>query len=76
MNVIKFATYADAVAAGYRSPIRSGQNRDKDVSGPNKFGYVFENEGGDQTVTVWFTNEKNKMGGTSSFAPMFPPSNA
>jgi hypothetical protein len=69
----QFATKQDALDAGYRSVVRHGQSKDKDTSGQDSFGYDFEDAEGNQTVTVWFTEELNKMGQKGSFVAMFPP---
>ena len=66
-----FDTTAQAVAAGYRAPSKAAG--DKDVSGPNSFGYVFVATDGQQTVTVTLRQEKNKIGSLGAYAAMFPP---
>lgn len=68
----EFKTKADAIAAGYRSVNR---HNDKDISGPGSFGYDFQNEQGETSVTVWLTEVKNKGGGIGAFIPMYPPKN-
>ena len=66
----EFKTKADAIAAGYRSPNRT---KDKDTSGPDSFGYSFENDDGEETVTVWLTEAINKVGKKGAFVVMYPP---
>ena len=70
-----FATKADALAAGYRSP--SAQAGDYDISGTmsgeTAVGYAFRAADGTRTVDVTLTVEPNRMGSPGSFAPMFPP---
>ena len=65
-----FKTMTDALGAGYTLP----SSNDKDISGPNSFGYDFEDTDGRQTVTVNLTEERNKIGGTGDCCAMFPPS--
>jgi hypothetical protein len=65
-----FATKEDAIAAGYRPVNRKTA---KDTSGPNSFGYDFQDSEGNETVTVWLTEEKNKLGQKGCFLPMYPP---
>lgn len=65
----EFDTFAEAIAAGYE---RKGK-QDKDTSGPQSFGYSYQNQEGRKTVTVWFRKEKNQMGQDGCFLPMYPP---
>ena len=65
-----FDTKQDAIEAGYTTASRTA---DKDISGPNSFGYDFENTDGRKTVTVWLRKARNKAGGTGAFIPMYPP---
>jgi hypothetical protein len=69
MATHKFKNKSEALEAGYRQPGAS----DKDVSGPNSFGYVYEDEDGKRTVDVWLSEVKNKGGGMGAVLPMFPP---
>ncbi len=64
-----FKTKRDAIEAGYRQPGAS----DRDVSGPNSFGYDFEDAEGNQTVDVYLSKVRNKGGGIGAVLPMFPP---
>jgi hypothetical protein len=73
---VRFSTRSEAYDAGYRTPVQSATV--KDTSGRNSFGYSYAEYDGSgsvisETVTVWFTEEKNKLGKKGSFAPMFPP---
>jgi len=69
MTTHKFKNKKEAVQAGYRQP----GSDDEDVSGPNSFGYVFEDKQGNQTVDVWLTDVENEIGGNGAILPMFPP---
>lgn len=66
----EFKTTADAIRAGYR-PVN--RKTDRDISGPNSFGYDYRDEDSNETVTVWLTEEKNKLGRKGAFRPMYPP---
>jgi hypothetical protein len=66
----QFRTYAEAVEAGYRRPNRK---TDRDTSGPNSFGYSYENADGERTVAVGFSEERNKLGQLGCVVPMYPP---
>ena len=70
MKAHEFRTKAEAIEAGYRLVNR---RNDRDTSGPNSFGYSYESESGEKTVTVWFTEETNKIGRLGAFAAMYPP---
>ena len=65
----QFKTFADAESAGYAYP----SSLDKDVSGANSYGYVYERKNGQRTVTVWASEEFNRARQKGSFQPMFPP---
>lgn len=68
-----FKTMQDAIDAGY-TPVN--RHADKDISGHNSFGYHYRDTGGNETVTVWFTDEPTLDGKISkygSFLPMYPP---
>lgn len=65
-----FNTLQEALDAGYRTVNRRA---DKDTSGPNSFGYSYENDEGEETVTVWIEQERNKAGRLGAFRPMYPP---
>lgn len=66
----RFETLQDALAAGYTLPSRQ---YDKDVSGPNSFGYDYEDDNGNRTVDVYFTKDLNRMRQPGCVRPMFPP---
>lgn len=68
--MVTFKTKADAIDAGYRMPNR---HIDKDTSGPGSFGYSFQNEQGEETVTVWLEDAINKAGHKGAFIVMYPP---
>ena len=64
----RFRTIQEALDAGFEMP----GGGDRDVSGPNSFGYDFE-RGERRTVTVSFSEERNKGGGKGALMAMFPP---
>jgi len=64
-----FKTLRDAIAAGYRKPSKF----DRDISGFGYYGYSFQREDGTKTVTVWLTEDKNRMGQPGCFVAMYPP---
>lgn len=66
---MEFKNFAEARAAGYRSP----QSCDRDVSGGNFFGYAYEAPDGTRSITVKLTEELNKMRQPGAYAEMFPP---
>jgi hypothetical protein len=65
-----FKTLQEALDAGYRLVNRK---TDKDISGFNSFGYDYQNQDGEETVTVWFSEELNSMKKPGCFRPMYPP---
>lgn len=65
-----FKTKQDALAAGYR-PVN--RRTDADISGPRQFGYQFRNSAGEETVTVWLSEEPNQIGQPGAFLPLYPP---
>ena len=65
-----FKTLFEAIGAGYT---KVSHSTDKDISGGSYFGYQYQNEQGEKTVTVWLTDEKNNIGGLGCFLPMYPP---
>lgn len=65
-----FDTLTDALAAGWR-PAKRGVH--KDISGPNSFGYTFEDVDGTRSQGVWFRKDLNQMKQPGCVRPMFPP---
>ena len=64
-----FAKFADAEAAGYTN---ASPTHDQDVSAPYSRGYRYQDDQGNKTVMVYFTQEKQYHGfGTAK--PMYPP---
>jgi hypothetical protein len=68
-----FKTLTDAINAGY-TPVNRRQ--DRDISGPDSYGYEYERADGTKSVVVWLTEERNKMGQYGAFLAMFPPKEA
>ena len=73
-----FKTLADALQAGYREVNRW---HDRDISGGRgpsaaggtHFGYEFRNADGEETVTVFLSEEENQQGKKGAVLPMYPP---
>lgn len=68
----QFRTKQEAIEAGYRPVNRQA---DTDTSGPNSFGYSYRNKAGEETVTVWLTEDLNQLRQPGCFVPMYPPAN-
>ncbi len=66
----KFANLNAAIDAGYGLVNRA---TDKDVSGPNSFGYDFADADGNRTVDVWLDEATNMIGTLGAVRPMYPP---
>lgn len=66
----EFKTLQNALEAGYTLP---NKKADTDISGSLYHGYDYQNENGEKTVTVYFSEEKNRGNGTGCYRPMFPP---
>lgn len=66
----RFNTKQDALDAGYK-PVN--RKTDKDISGVDSFGYNFQNKEGDETVTVWISEELRMSGQKGYAVPMYPP---
>jgi hypothetical protein len=64
----RYATRAEAIADGWRSLNR---RTDRDISGGNFMGYLYQSPDGQQSTQVWFTEEKNRLGQPGCFAQMF-----
>ena len=68
-----FRNLGEALDAGY-SPVNHGCDRDvshRSVAGAQ--GYDYESPDGETTVSVWFTDERNRAGSLGCFRSMFPP---
>jgi len=64
-----FKTLQDALDAGYRLP----NGNDRDISGPSSRGYDFLSPDDQESVDVWFTEDKRKSGEYGVNRAMFPP---
>lgn len=62
----RFATVAEAIAQGYTRPVKG---QDKDVSGPNNYGYVYEDSEGHRTIAVWIDDDSQ----AGKVIALFPP---
>lgn len=63
----RYATYAEAEADGWR---RINHSTDRDVSGLNMRGYVYQAPDGTLSETITLTEERNKLGRPGAFAAM------
>lgn len=70
MTVLKFATYAEALAAGYRPCGRDYGDKDHSNGGAEYFGYKYVAADGRESVTVTLTEVKNATGRLPSSATM------
>ena len=69
----KYATYADAIADGWR---RINRNTDTDISGvgaqgESMFGYRFRAPDGQESTTISLGEERNKLGRQGCWVEMF-----
>lgn len=62
----RFTTVGEAIAQGYRMPVRG---QDQDVSGPNNFGYVYQDPEGHRTIAVWIDDDSQ----VGKVIALFPP---
>ncbi|CAN5860057.1 hypothetical protein BH23ACT8_BH23ACT8_15650 [soil metagenome] len=69
-----FPTIADALAAGWRHCLH--EDGADDTSGADSYGYRYRSAQGEESVTVWLTDQPNRMGAPGCFLPMFPPRDA
>ena len=69
-----FKNLGEALDAGYTP----SSEDDRDVSGSapgggQYYGYDYESLDEQRTVSVWFTEEENRMGSMGCFRAMYPP---
>lgn len=64
----RYDTIAQAESDGWR---RASRKTDRDISGGNSYGYVFESSDGRMSTTIVFTKELNRMGWPGCCMEMF-----